>query len=73
MDVNFYEDHDEDTMQIKQLYQRIGKLGFFDRAIVLLWLESLSYEEIATITGVSVKAVSTRLLRIRKQLKDMND
>lgn len=73
MDVNFYEDHDEDTMQIKQLYQRIGKLGFFDRAIVLLWLESLSYEEIATITGISVKAVSMRLLRIKRQLKDMND
>ena len=61
------------TMQIKQLYQRIGKLGFFDRAIVLLWLESLSYEEIAAITGISVKAVSMRLLRIKRQLKDMND
>ena len=73
MDVNFYEDRDEDTMQIKQLYQRIGKLGFFDRAIVLLWLESLSYEEIAAITGISVKAVSMRLLRIKRQLKDMND
>ena len=48
-------------------------LEFFDRAIVLLWLESLSYEEIAAITGISVKAVSMRLLRIKRQLKDMND
>lgn len=73
MDVNLYDDRDEDTLQIKQLYHRIGRLGFFDRAIVLLWLESLSYDEIAAITGISVKAVSMRLLRIRKQLKDMND
>ena len=73
MDVNLYEDSDADSLQIKTLYQRIAKLGFFDRAIVLLWLENLSYEEIAAIVGISVKNVSVRLLRIKKQLMNMSN
>ena len=73
MDVNLYEDRDDDTRQIKMLYHRINKLGFFDRAIVLLWLENLSYDEIAAITGISVKNVSVRLFRIKEQLKKMSN
>ena len=73
MDVNLYEDRDEDTLQIKMLYHRINKLGSFDRAIVLLWLENLSYEEIAAITGITVKNVSVRLVRIKEQLKKMSN
>jgi RNA polymerase sigma-70 factor (ECF subfamily) len=73
MDVNLYEDRDEDTLQIKMLYRRINKLGFFDRAIVLLWLENMSYEEIAAIAGISVKNVSVRLVRIKEQLKNMSN
>lgn len=73
MDMNLYEDHDEDTRQIKMLYHRINKLGYFDRAIVLLWLENLSYDEIAAITGISVKNVSVRLFRIKEQLKKMSN
>ena len=73
MDVNLYEDRDDDTRQIKMLYHRINKLGFFDRAIVLLWLENLNYNEIAAITGISVKNVSVRLFRIKEQLKKMSN
>ena len=72
MDVNLYEERDDDTRQIKMLYNRINKLGFFDRAIVLLWLENLSYDEIAAITGITVKNVSVRLFRIKEQLKKMS-
>ena len=45
--------------------------GLFDRAIVLLWLENLSYEEIGGIVGISAKNVSVRLVRIKEQLKKM--
>ena len=55
------------------LRQRIGKLGVFDRAIVLLWLENLSYEEIGAIVGITAKNVSVRLVRIREQLKNMSN
>lgn len=51
------------------LRDRINKLGPFDRAIVLLWLENLSYDGIGAIVGISAKNVSVRLVRIKDQLK----
>lgn len=69
MGIDLFEDRDEDTTQIKMLYNRISRLKHFDRAIVLLWLENFSYEEIAAIVGISVKNVSVRLFRIKEELK----
>lgn len=73
MDINLFEDKDEDTRQINLLYQRINRLGAFDKALVLLWLENMSYDEIAAIVGISTKNVSVRLVRIREELKKMSD
>ena len=73
MDINLFEDRDEDTKQVDMLHKRISKLQPFDRAIVLLWLENLSYEEIGQIVGITTKNVSVRLFRIREQLKSMTD
>ena len=71
MDIDLFEDQDADTRQIGLLRSRISKLGPFDRALVLLWLENLSYEEIGQIVGISTKNVSVRLVRIKEQLKKM--
>ena len=73
MDINLFEDHDEDTRQVDMLHRRISRLQPFDRAIVLLWLENLSYEEIGQIVGITTKNVSVRLFRIREQLKQMSN
>ena len=73
LSINLFDDSDEDTRQIKMLQKRIRQLGPFDRAIVLLWLEDLSYAEIGEIVGISEKNVSVRLVRIREQLKKMNN
>ena len=73
MDINLFEDHDEDIKQIRLLQGRISRLGPFDRAIVLLWLENLSYDEIGEIVGISAKNVSVRLFRIKEQLRNMSD
>ena len=51
----------------------IHRLKPFDRAIVLLWLENLSYEEIGDIVGITAKNVSVRLFRIRQELKQMSN
>lgn len=69
MDTNLYEDNDADTKQIQQLHQRISKLGVIDRAIVMLWLENMSYEEIGSIIGISAQNVGVKLFRIKEQLK----
>ena len=73
MAINLFADTDEDSRQVQMLRKRIGKLGVFDRAIILLWLENLSYEEIGAIVGISAKNVSVRLVRIREQLKNMSN
>ena len=71
MDINLYDDNDSDTRQVKQLYERINRLGVFDRAIILLWLEGIPYDEITDLVGISTKNVSVKLYRIREQLKNM--
>ena len=73
MDINLFKDNDEDTRQVDMLHKRISKLQPFDRAIVLLWLENLPYEEIGQIVGITTKNVSVRLFRIREQLKNMSN
>lgn len=69
MDISLYDDDDTDTRQIQQLHERIGRLGLFDRAIVMLWLEGMSYEEIGQTVGLTPKNVSVKLVRIKEQLK----
>ena len=73
MDINLFSDTDEESRQAQMLRQRISKLGVFDRAIILLWLENLSYEEIGAIVGITAKNVSVRLVRMREQLKNMSN
>lgn len=71
MDIDLYNDTDHETRQVKMLHERISKLGPFDRAIIMLWLENMSYEEIGAIVGISTRNVSVRLFRIKEQLKQM--
>ncbi|MBP3829895.1 MAG: sigma-70 family RNA polymerase sigma factor [Bacteroidaceae bacterium] len=72
MDIDLFRDADADTRQVDLLHKRIQRLQPFDRAIVLLWLEDLSYDEIAQIVGITTKNVSVRLVRIKEQLKQMS-
>jgi RNA polymerase sigma-70 factor (ECF subfamily) len=69
--VDLFDKNDADNRQTDLLHERIGRLQAFDRAIVLLWLEDMSYEEIAQIVGISVNNVSVKLYRIKEQLKQM--
>ncbi len=71
--IDLYHDDDDNSRQIRMLYDRINRLGVFDRAIILLWLENMSYEDIADIVGISVSNVGVRLSRIREQLKSMSN
>ena len=70
--IDLFDKNDADNRQTDMLHARIQRLQPFDRAIVLLWLENMSYDEIAQIVGINVKNVSVRLFRIKEQLKQMN-
>ena len=75
MDINPFEETEtnRNSRQMDMLRQRIAKLGQYDRAIIMLWLENMNYEEIAAIMGISVKNVSVRLYRIKEELKNMSN
>lgn len=73
VDIDPFEDTDDKRLQIKQLYKRIHRLGLVDRGIILLWLEGLSYDEIAAIVGISVKNVSFWLVNIKNKLKEQTN
>lgn len=59
----------EDYSQLDVLYNSIGELDEINKAIVLLYLEGNSHEEIADITGISKTNVGTRISRIKEELK----
>jgi len=61
----------DDTENVKLLYAAISKLNRIDKAIIILWLEEKSYEEIASIMGTSKTNVSVKLVRIRRKLEEM--
>jgi RNA polymerase sigma-70 factor (ECF subfamily) len=71
MDINFFEDEDIRSLQVRQLHERINRLGLVDRAIVMMWLEDMSYDEIASVMGITPQNVGVKLLRIKEQLKKM--
>lgn len=73
MDIDLYNDDDQHSRQIQMLYDRINRLDVFDKAIILLWLENMTYQDIASVVGISTAAVTTRLFRIKEQLKSMSN
>lgn len=73
MDVDYFDSQEQETAQVRILHERIARLQPLDRAIILLWLEQITYGEIGEIVGISAKNVSVRLARIRVQLKNMSN
>lgn len=51
------------------LMQAISTLPPINKSIILLYLEDLTYQEIADITGFTKSNVSVRIVRIKKQLE----
>ena len=68
---DLFNEEDVDALQIKELHKRINKLGLVDRAVIMLWLENMSYRDIGLVMGISEKSVSMRLHRIRERLMAM--
>ena len=55
---------------LKHLYKAISTLTPLNKAIILLYLEDVSYEDISAITGLSRSNVGVRLVRIKKDLEE---
>ena len=65
---------DEDTAaRLQELYRLINRLGKLERALILLWLEERSYQEMADILGLSKTNVAVKLNRIKEKLRNMSN
>ena len=58
---------------LNQLYAAIRHLSEVDRAVILLYLEEKSYQEIAGILGTSANNIGVRVSRIKERLKKLLD
>jgi len=56
---------------IKQLYYAINRLEDIEKSIILLYLDDLSYKEIAEITGITDNNTGVKINRIKHKLKDI--
>jgi RNA polymerase sigma-70 factor, ECF subfamily len=60
-----------DSSNSEILYLCIDELNQINKAIILLYLDGNSYDEISDITGISKSNVGTRMSRIKEQLKGL--
>ena len=56
---------------LNHLYTAIRRLSEVDRAIILLYLEEKSYQEIAEIMGTNPNNIGVRIKRIKDRLKKL--
>lgn len=67
---------DEDNSLIEQKWelfrQQIETLNLLDKAIIMLYLDNKSHEEIAEIVGISISNVGTKMQRIKEKLRKQN-
>ncbi len=57
--------------RIERLHAAIRRLAKADAALVLMYLDDLSYREIAEILGISEVNVGVKLNRVRKALAEL--
>lgn len=67
--VDVIDDDEDRRMHIRELHECIATLNPIDKAIVMLWLDEYSYEEIAEMVGLKRNNVATRLHRAKEKLK----
>ncbi|MCK3685828.1 sigma-70 family RNA polymerase sigma factor [Maribellus sp. YY47] len=67
--VQLSDEGQSDLDQVRLLFRAVAALNRIDKAIILLWLDEKSYDEIATIMGTSKSNVSVKLVRIKRRLE----
>ncbi len=61
--------HHQPTEKHDQLFDALKQLDDADKALITLYLEDMSYQEIAGVTGISESNVGVRLNRIKIKIK----
>ncbi|WP_338876526.1 RNA polymerase sigma factor [Spirosoma sp. SC4-14] len=58
-----------DNEPMQQFYEALEQLSPVEKAVIFLYLDDNSYEQIATVLGISVSNVGVKLNRIKAKLK----
>ena len=61
----------DDSEQSEILYRCIDELNELNKAIILLYLDGNSHDDISEITGISKTNVGTRIGRIKEQIRNL--
>jgi len=61
----------DNSSELEILYHCIDELNEINKAIILLYLDGNSHDEISEIMGISKTNVGTRIGRIKEQLKNL--
>lgn len=61
----------EKEEQLKQLYDAIGQLGEVEKALIMLYLEDRSYEEMEEIMGINQNNLRVKMNRIKDKLRKL--
>jgi len=56
--------------QVQAMYRAIGDLSAIDKALVMLYLEDYSYQDIATVLGITPNHVAVKMNRVKAKLKE---
>jgi len=59
---------DTDKESIEQMHRIICTLGAQEKAIIMMWLDEMSYDEIAAAMGLNRNTVATRIRRIKEKI-----
>ena len=64
-------DYREEQERSEQLYNAIAHLNEIEKAIVMLYLENKTYEEMEDILGISSGALRVKMHRIKEKLRQL--
>lgn len=73
-EVHFQDDSDNEKKEkLELLYSLIAQLNPMEKALILMWLDELSYEEIAFNMGIPRNTVASRLHRIKEKISSRKE
>nr|WP_297163569.1 RNA polymerase sigma factor [uncultured Dysgonomonas sp.] len=70
-DIGSWLSNEDNSSELEILYRCIDELSEINKAIILLYLDGNSHDEISEIMGISKTNVGTRISRIKEQIRTL--
>jgi RNA polymerase sigma factor (sigma-70 family) len=61
----------EEEDRLREMYEAIAKLNDIEKAVVMLYMEERTYEEMEEILGISESTLRVKMNRIREKLRQL--